>query len=218
MIRTTAGALAFVSARVSGCAATLGAVLLLALAMPASADAGLSGAPLLKALRHGGLVIVMRHTSSPREVPDREHADPENITPERQLDATGRETATAMGKALRDLKIPVTQVFVSPAYRAQQTVRLAQLTATTRSELAQPGSGMQAADDTQTRWLQQQAKLLPKTGNTLLVTHFPNISAAFPAESTDLADGEALVFGSDGKGGSTLLARIKIEDWSKLGQ
>ena len=47
------------------------------------------------------------------------------------------------------------------------------------------------------------------------MTHFPNIRAAFP-ELTNVADGEALVYGPDGKGGATLVARIKIEEWPKL--
>src|SRR5580698_2239384 len=87
----------------------------------------LSGDALLKALRQGGYVIVMRHASSPREVPDKQSANPDNLKPERQLDAEGRTTATAMGKALRDLKIPVGDVFTSPTYRALETVKYAQL-------------------------------------------------------------------------------------------
>jgi hypothetical protein len=33
---------------------------------------------------------------------------------------------------------------------------------------------------------------------------------------TDVADGEALVYGPDGKGGATLVARVKIEEWPRL--
>ena len=81
---------------------------------------------LVNALRQGGYVIVMRHASSPREVPDKQTANPDNVKPERQLDQEGRSTATAMGKALRDLKIPVGAVFTSPTYRALETIRYAQ--------------------------------------------------------------------------------------------
>src|SRR5208282_2770896 len=87
----------------------------------------LQGGALVKALQRGGYVIVMRHTSSPRDVPDKKAANPDNVKPERQLDAEGRTTATAMGKALRDLKIPVGEVFTSPTYRALETVKYAQL-------------------------------------------------------------------------------------------
>src|SRR6202012_2267580 len=105
---------------------TWGALCILLLAGAARAQM-LSGEVLTKALRQGGYVIVMRHTSSPREVPDKKTANPDNTKPERQLDAEGRSTATAMGKAVRDLKIPVGEVFTSPTYRALETVKYAQL-------------------------------------------------------------------------------------------
>src|ERR1700685_2319878 len=84
------------------------------------------GEALVKALQQGGYIIAMRHASSPREVPGKETAKPDNVNPERQLDAEGRASATAMGKALRDLKIPIGDVFTSPTYRALETIRYAQ--------------------------------------------------------------------------------------------
>jgi phosphohistidine phosphatase SixA len=173
----------------------------------------LRGQALIKALRQGGYVILMRHASSPREAPDKQSANPDNVNIERQLDATGRASATAMGKALRDLKIPVGDVLTSPTYRALETVRYAQLGSPhTYPELGDGGQSMQAATDAQTAWLKNQVAQIPKGTNTIIVTHFPNINRAFPELSTGLADGEALVFGP----GSTLVARIKIEDWPTL--
>jgi len=32
----------------------------------------------------------------------------------------------------------------------------------------------------------------------------------------DLADGEALIFAPDGKGGATMVARVKIEEWPQM--
>jgi len=42
-------------------------------------------------------------------------------------------------------------------------------------------------------------------------------SLPFPAAAMGLADGEALIFGPDGKGGAVVVARLKIEEWAKLG-
>src|SRR5665213_3607121 len=50
----------------------------------------LAGEALVKALRQGGYVIVMRHASSPREVPDQKIANADNVNRERQLDEAGR--------------------------------------------------------------------------------------------------------------------------------
>jgi hypothetical protein len=57
---------------------------------------------------------------------------------------------------------------------------------------------------------------LPSGANTILVTHLPNITGAFPQWASGLSDGETLVLGSDGKGGAALVARIKIEQWPKM--
>src|SRR5687768_7830132 len=92
----------------------------------AAAAQTLAGAPLVAAVRAGGAVIVMRHAASPREAPDKAAANPDNPAAERQLDAAGRATATAMGEALRRLKIPIGTAWTSPTYRVRETVRLAQ--------------------------------------------------------------------------------------------
>jgi phosphohistidine phosphatase SixA len=171
---------------------------------------------LVKALEKGGYVIVMRHTSSPRDVPDKNSANPDNTKPERQLDAEGRTTATTMGKALRDLKIPIGEVFTSPTYRAQETVKYAQLGAPRLTEeLGDNGQSMQGGTEAQAAWLRKRVTQFPTGTNTILVTHLPNIRGAFP-QLTDVADGEALVYGSDGKGGAALVARVKIEEWPGL--
>jgi len=176
----------------------------------------LQGDALVQALREGGYVILMRHASSPREVPDKSKANPDNTKPERQLDAEGRSTSTAMGKALRDLKIPIGEVYSSPTYRALETVKYAQLgTAKPTPELGENGADMSGGTAAQSAWLKKKVTEFPSGTNTVLITHFPNIRAAFP-ELTDVADGEAVVWGPDGKGGAKLLGRIKIEDWPKV--
>ena len=58
----------------------------------------LRGEALVKALQKGGYVLVIRHASSPREVPDKQTANADNNKPERQLDEAGRKSAVAMAK------------------------------------------------------------------------------------------------------------------------
>jgi phosphohistidine phosphatase SixA len=188
-----------------------------ALLLTGSAQAQiLQGDALAHALQKGGYVILMRHASSPREVPDKKAANPDNVKPERQLDEEGRATATAMGKALRDLKIPIGQVYTSPTYRALETVKYAQLGVPQAvPELGDNGQSMAGGTEAQAAWLRNAVTIFPVGKNTVLVTHFPNIRGAFP-QLTDVADGEALIYGPDGKGGATLVGRIKIEEWPKL--
>ncbi|HEX5422112.1 MAG TPA: histidine phosphatase family protein [Candidatus Acidoferrales bacterium] len=177
----------------------------------------LQGKALVRALQRGGYLIVMRHASSPQTPPTKENADRQNINLERQLDESGRTAAAAFGNALRRLKIPVGQVLSSPTYRALETARFAQLpTPMTVPELGDNGRSMQNTNESQSAWLQKQITKFPRGSNTILITHQPNIAAAFPQWSANLSDGEALIFGSDGKGGATLVARVKIDEWPKL--
>ena len=176
----------------------------------------LAGASLVQHLRQGGYVILMRHAHSPGELPDSHTADAENIRHERQLDETGRSTARAMGRAIKKLHIPVGAVLSSPTYRALETVRFAVLgPARTYAELGDGGQSMSAdAVAGQAGWLRNKVVERPKARkNTIIVTHMPNIQAAFVQDSADLTDGEALVFHPDGHGSADFVAKIKIEDW-----
>ena len=183
----------------------------LILAGTVSAEA-LQGDALVKALRQGGYVIVMRHASSPRDAPDKAAANPDNLKSERQLDPEGRAGATAMGKALRDLKIPIGKIFTSPTYRALETIRYAKFgNPQTFPELGDNGQSMQGGTEAQATWLKKKVTEFPKGSNTLIVTHMPNMSRAFPQSTDRLEDGEALVFGPTG-----VLARIKIQEWQGM--
>jgi len=178
----------------------------------------LQGKSLVSALQRGGYVILMRHANAPRELPSAQTADPENVHLERQLDETGRTTAVAFGKALRDLKISIGQVLSSPTYRAFETARYAQLpTPRAIPELGDNGQSMQLTKESQAAWLQKHVTEFPSGSNTIIITHQPNIAGAFPQWSDNLSEGEALILGPDGKGGARLIARVKIEEWLKLG-
>ena len=178
----------------------------------------LQGKSLVSALQRGGYVILMRHANAPRELPSAQTADPENVHLERQLDENGRTTAVAFGKSLRDLKISIGQVLSSPTYRAFETARYAQLpTPRAIPELGDNGQSMQITKESQAAWLQKHVTEFPSGSNTIIITHQPNIAGAFPQWSDSLSEGEALILGPDGKGGAILIARVKIEEWPKLG-
>lgn len=179
----------------------------------------LSGPALVQALQRGGSVLVIRHTSSPRQAPDQRSANADNVNRERQLDETGRATAAALGEALRRLHLPIGEVLTSPTYRARETVRLAHLpNPRPQQELGDRGQSMQGVTPAQTDWLTKKATGFSRGTNTVLVMHFPNMAAAFPQWTEHLADGETLVIGPDGKGGAILIARITIDQWPRLSE
>ncbi len=172
---------------------------------------------LLAALRGGGYVIVMRHASSPREAPSQEIARPDNIAMERQLDERGRIDATNMGDALRRLQIPIGDVLVSPTYRARETVAMLGLQRTVvAAELGDNGQSMQGVSEAQASWLRDRVAEKPVRGNTLFVTHMPNLARAFPDWGPTVADGEAAIIRPGGRGPAALVGRVKIDDWTQF--
>ncbi len=174
----------------------------------------LSSVALASLLQQGGYVIVMRHASSPDTPPTPNEADPQNPEHQRQLDERGRQTARGMGVAFKALHVPIGEVWSSPTYRALQTFQLADLPHPQTA--AEIGGGAAAADGAM--WLRAKAAqpLRPET-DTLIVTHYPNITAAFGKAADAPSDGEAIVF-RPGEAPLTVVGRIKIEEWPNLAE
>jgi phosphohistidine phosphatase SixA len=202
-------------------ALSFGRLLLISLLFTVSTTqaSSLSGPALVRALRMGGYVILMRHASSPRTPPDASEADADNPQHERQLDSEGRSSARNLGEALRALRIPIGAVLSSPTYRALQTIEFAQLgTPMTFVELGDSGRSMRPdAGGTRGAWLRARVSEPPSPGkDTLIVTHLPNIVEVFSQEAAGLVDGEALILRRGERGGAQIVAHIKISEWRDL--
>ena len=166
---------------------------------------------LVSALQQGGYILVMRHASSPRQPPDADSADPDNPNRERQLDETGRNDAIAMGASIRRLGIPIAEVESSPTYRTLQTARLAGFAEVQIREYL-GNQGMQNSSEAFANQLLENLTSAPQRGNRLLVTHSPNIAAAFPDLSPAVEQGEALIFDPT-VSNTEPVARIGITRW-----
>jgi phosphohistidine phosphatase SixA len=150
---------------------------------------------------------------------DKSIANSDNGNLERRLDETRRETARAIGQAIKYLRIPIGMVLSSPTNRALETVRLIGLgDPQIFQQLGDGGHSMMPdAVSGEAGWLRNKVFKPAKCGsNTIIVTHMPNIQAAFPQEATGLVDGEAVVFRPDRQGNADLVARVKVEEWPKL--
>ena len=194
------------------------ALLALAAAGTAGADE-LTGPALVSALHRGGYVLVLHHASSPFQKPDKAAADGGNVHMERQLDDAGKQTSIAMGKAIEALDIPIGDVQSSRTFRALQTAKYVGLrNPKPVAELTEGAQGM-AADTNKARaaWLRHAVARAPRPGtNTVLITHTPNMVAAFGEQAKGIKAGETMVFHPDGKGGASLIARVPIDVWPQL--
>lgn len=188
----------------------------MALAATGARAQALSGPALVQALQMGGYVIVMRHAHAPEAPPAQ--PDRANAGHERQLDEAGRAAATAMGEALKRLRLPLGEVWSSPTYRARETARLAGLPKPRLApELGDRGKSMQAVGADQGAWLRDTAGRPPRAAtDTVIVTQMPNITAAFGQAAAGLGDGGALVFHAAPGKPPELVARVPIDAWPKL--
>ena len=100
----------------------------------------------------------------------------------------------------------------SPAFRAQQTAHLAGFDEIiVQNELG--NDGMRDASEANAAWLRAETERVSAGGNRLLITHGPNISAAFPGQAGGMGEGDALVF--DPARGA-FVGRVGIAEWSAL--
>jgi phosphohistidine phosphatase SixA len=122
-----------------------------------------------------------------------------------------------MGQTLRALAIPIAETLSSPTYRARETARLAALIpeATTIVELGDGDQRLARVMEGPAAWLRRQVSQTPKRGNTLIVTHLPNIAMAFPHWGA-VDEGEVLVLRPDGQRSAQLVSTIKIAEWTQL--
>jgi phosphohistidine phosphatase SixA len=183
-----------------------------------SSAQSLSGNELIAALKQGGYVLVIRHANSPATRPDATTAAPGNTRFEPQLNENGHKTAHAMGEALKALRVPIGAVLSSPTFRTLETVReLAVGMPNTFNLLGDGSQGYEFSSfEDSARFMRVRSAEVPAAGtNTLIVTHLPNVQAAFGDATGDIEEGEAIVFRPDGTTG-TQVARIKIDEWPRL--
>jgi hypothetical protein len=86
-----------------------------------------------------------------------------------------------------------------------------QLSETGRHTATAMGETLRAA------WLRAKAATPPPIGNTVMVTHAPNVTGAFGDSAIGMGDGETLVVRPDAMGSAAVVARVGIEDWLDSG-
>jgi broad specificity phosphatase PhoE len=184
--------------------------------MGASGDG--AQAELVRDLRDGGHVLVLRHTTT-ESTTDRVEVVGD-CGQQRNLNAQGRQEARELGAALRVLDVPVGEVRTSPLCRTRETALLAFGRAREDDDLISPGViGTEADDTRRAERLRELAATAPREGNTVLVTHTGTIGGAF---GVSLLEGEALVFepqaGEDGGAGPEPVGRLRLEDLEALSE
>jgi len=194
-------------------------VTLLAMLMPkASAQASLQDADIAKALRAGGLVMVVRHGAT---FPDQADTDPTNfdhVAAQRNLNDKGKALAKAFGDAIRQAGVPVGEVYTSKFNRAYETAVIAGFKDIEKTtDLTEGGLIVSPNENNRRAGAFRKLIATPPQGNTvtILITHQPNIVAALGKDWFDAKEGEASIF-RPADGGYKLLARVQMDEWPRI--
>jgi broad specificity phosphatase PhoE len=186
----------------------------------AQTDTALQGQALVDGLRRGGYNIYFRHAATDWSQNDQvvQAGDWTNCEPDkiRQLADSGRQTARAIGDAIRALDIPVGRVVASPYCRTVETATLLHLGDVTTTDdimntrVAAYFGGTEAIA---ARARQRLSTPPPAGTNTVLVAHGNVLRAAtgvYPQEA------EAIIFHPQGNGRYTVVARLSLSEWKHL--
>ena len=193
---------------------TILAVLGLGLPATARADDG----QLMKTLRAGDNVILVRHGATYGNQADSDPFHLDNVAAQRTLTDKGKALAKGFGEALRAAELPIGNVYTSRFDRAYQTAALAGLQGIETSTDITEGGLVVTTDENNRRAAALRAMLAtpPKPAtNTIIVTHRPNILDALGKDWFDVKEGEASIFHVE-NGASRLIARVQMDEWARV--
>jgi phosphohistidine phosphatase SixA len=160
-----------------------------------------------KALREGGVVLLIRHAITEPGTGDPPGFQRDDCSTQRQLSAQGRAQAQALGERLSRQGITPIAVSSSAWCRCQETASLA-FPGLAVSPLPALDSFFADGEDhaaAQTAALREALQRIPARGVTVWVSHQVNAHAL---TGQYLAMGEGLVLQPDGKGGVKILGRL----------
>ncbi len=190
-------------------------------AVPLPALATHSGFIPVVALRNGGYVILLRHTTVFPVTPgsqDKYPMDLKDCSAQVPLSGVGREEARKIGRAFRILDIPVGKVLASPYCRTMETGLLAFGRAEPWDALIHPayvpiaGAPVPPPPEKRVEAIVQMFRSPTPRTNTILVTHGEVIRAA---AGFAMIQGEAAIYRPDGDG-FLLVARVLPTTWDAV--
>ncbi|MEO8384758.1 MAG: hypothetical protein ABI583_05920 [Betaproteobacteria bacterium] len=179
----------------------------------------LKGAALLQALRNGGFNLYMRHGSSTNGQDGNLAQVPiwwENCALQRNIADAGREQARKVGAAIRELKIPVSQVLTAQFCRTRETGYGLGLGPIEVTEDLNHQIGQRIGYDVNAARFKQLAETPAKGTNRVLVSHTHGSARTEERILGSIQEAEIVVYKPDGKGGSVPVARIPVAEWEHL--
>ena len=164
---------------------------------------------LVKQLRGGGYVLLMRHGSTDSGAGDPPGFRLEDCATQRNLSEQGREEARSVGERLSREHVPIARVYTSPWCRCRETAMLA----FGRAEDWQPLASVFEMQDRDREYTERVRKRIgtyssrSMGGNVAMVTHNVNIASL---TKLSVAPAEIVVVRPDGCCGLRVAGRLRL--------
>jgi phosphohistidine phosphatase SixA len=171
----------------------------------------------LSQLRSGGCVVFLRHAQTDRSRDDALRPDLKDCSTQRLLSPAGEKQADELGRVLRDLGVPVGQIFSSPYCRTVETARraLPGHRVTEVAELRRLGRTITNKVPESCARLKQLLAAKPPVGeNTFIVGHSDNLAAV---GGPDIEEAGMAIFRPE-KDGFKLVGTLNPAQWKALGK
>jgi phosphohistidine phosphatase SixA len=184
-------------------------------AVPLVYEPALTGKTLVDELRNGGFVLYLRHAATERISIDRRLLNLNDCSTQRNLSVQGREQVREIGKAFRELRIPVSAVLSSPYCRCRDTAKLAfgevRILADLRFALVED---RQSTDLLAAKLRDLLSSPPPPGTNVVIVSHTANLKEAVGIWPKP--EGVTALFKPLETGELGYFGMVQPEDWSTL--
>jgi broad specificity phosphatase PhoE len=164
---------------------------------------------LLRRLRAGGFVLLMRHAETTEGYGDPPGMKVGDCSTQRNLSEAGRAHARGIGERLKSARVPIAQVYTSPWCRCRETAVLA----FGHAEDWEPLSSTFEAPDRDAAFTEHVKKRIASyarrslRGNVVMVTHNTNIASI---AKLSVKMGEIVVVRPDGCCGVRPVERLAL--------
>lgn len=165
------------------------------------------------ALRRGGYVVYFRHTATDFSKNDASSTSYGDCANQRLLSPAGQREATAIGRRISALKLPVSEVLASPMCRTLDTAQRMFGRATPQPDMREGETGGIGGGGDYPGLKRLLAAPVANGGNRWMVGHGSPFRAI--AGAPHLAEGEAAVMRPEGNRW-TVVARLQPADWAAL--
>jgi phosphohistidine phosphatase SixA len=169
----------------------------------------------IEAARRGGVVIACRHSITGSQDENEMTLRYDDPSTQRRLSAAGERQATALGEAFRALRIPVTEVIVSPMQRTRLTGELAfgrvQLDSSWHTR------GEDFSGPKMDRRLETLGRLVEE-GNRVIVSHIGTMYSVLPTVRGELEEGDCVVVRPRGGNSFDIVEVVPWRAWQRAAQ